>query len=113
MYLLNEVARDLLRYGLPRLRSELDAQSAMLYDYFDQHPSYTPLVAAPEHRSATTLVIETPAGSKPVMDALSAKGMKIGSGYGKHAGSHIRIANFPAHLGHTQTLLDLLQQQSA
>lgn len=112
IYLLNAVAGDIYNYGLPRLRQELEAQAVEIYRYFDEHPTYSPIVPEHAHRSVTTLVISTPNGSRPVMDALSAKGLQIGSGYGKHRDAHIRIANFPAHLGHTQHLLHLLEEHS-
>ena len=32
-----------------------------------------------------------------VIEQLAKKGLIIGSGYGKYANEHIRIANFPTH----------------
>jgi phosphoserine aminotransferase len=110
IYVLGAVARDLAAYGLTRLRTELASQAQAIHAYFDQHSNGSILATNPDHRSHTVIVGQLGASSAPVIDALSARGIKLGKGYGKHKDTHIRIANFPAHLGHTDQLLSMLEE---
>jgi len=112
IYLLGAVARDLTAYGIDRLRTETTEQATAIYDYFDRHSGYTLGAPNPAHRSQTVIVAAPTAGVAPVMDALSARGFKLGKGYGKQKDTHFRIANFPAHLGHTDQLLSYLEDHS-
>ena len=49
------------------------------------------------HRSKTTIVANTRIDSGLIIDALTKKGMILGSGYGSMKKSQIRLANFPTH----------------
>jgi phosphoserine aminotransferase len=112
IYLLGAVCRDFLAYGVDRLRSELAGQADSIYKFLDEHPHYEPFVPAP-HRSSTVIVTAASDGPRPVIDSLSPLGIKLGSGYGKLKDSHLRIANFPAHIGHTDRLIELLDKNAS
>jgi phosphoserine aminotransferase len=112
IYLLGAVARDMLAYGPDRLRSELSAQAKALYEFFDGHPHYD-ILPRSEYRSETVIVAAHRSGARPVMDSLSVAHFHLGPGYGKTKDSHFRIANFPAHIGHTERLIELFGQHAA
>lgn len=105
IYLLNRVIQDLLASDINLIRSQISAQAEQLYQAIDEHPELSPLVDDPAARSHTVIIAEVAGGNAPVMDALSGEGHHLGSGYAHLKDSHIRIANFPAHLGTTDELL--------
>jgi phosphoserine aminotransferase len=113
IYLLGAVSRDFLAYGPSKLRQELAHQSRALYEFIDLHPAFEPLVTKAGHRSHTVLVAAPAGGPAGLMDSLSGHDIKLGSGYGSTKATHIRIANFPAHVGHADRLISLLKNHSA
>jgi phosphoserine aminotransferase len=96
IYLLGKVAEDLNRIGIETVRRETDLKARKLYDFATKHPDYSVFVQNPNHRSATVVVLETKRPAEGVIEALKAKNIVLGSGYGKLKDNQIRIANFPA-----------------
>lgn len=97
IFLLNGVVKDMLKKGLAQIRKETAEKAGLLYDFFESHKKYEPLVKEGEFRSPTTLVLDVKDESKPLRKRLSVKGFIIGAGYGNYKDTHIRVANFPAH----------------
>ncbi len=96
IFLLGKVCQEMLKRGIDQMRSETDQRAEMLYQYFEQHPSWYPFVKDPAFRSQTVVVVDIPEGSQTLIDYLGEKGMIVGNGYGKMKGKQIRIANFPS-----------------
>ncbi len=96
VYLLEKVVEDLLDHGVVKMRKETEEKAKLLYDYFDKHPRYQPFVVK-EHRSPTTIVINTKGDTDKIVTKLAKKGYIVGKGYGKRKDDQIRIGNFPAH----------------
>jgi len=105
IYLLGKVTQDLLQYGVEKMRKETEEKAKLLYDFFDKHPKYKPFVTK-EHRSPTTLVIDTKGDTEKIVAKLAKKGYGVSKGYGDRNEDQIRIANFPAQtLKQVKTLL--------
>jgi phosphoserine aminotransferase len=96
IYLLGKVAEDMLNKGMKQILNETIYKSTVLYEAIKQSPYLKPYIEAEKNQSKTVIVTETPYATE-IIQVLKAKGMVIGSGYGKNKNSHIRIANFPAH----------------
>ncbi|AHM58938.1 serine-pyruvate aminotransferase/archaeal aspartate aminotransferase [Flammeovirgaceae bacterium 311] len=98
IYLLGKVAEEMNKKGIDQIRRETDQKAAIIYQALEDCNYLKLFVEKKACRSKTTIVAELhdTADSKPLMDYLSAKYMKVSSGYGKHKDKHIRIANFPA-----------------
>lgn len=105
IYLLDAVLKDILKYGIKRLRKETEEKARMLYSFFskqslrsnDLKPEhYTPFVNLREFQSITDPVIEMKRGSEGIRKFAAEKGFILGAGYGAFKDKHIRIANFPA-----------------
>ena len=96
IYLLSNVISDMLQKGITVIRKETDKKAALLYTFFDSHNSLRPLVKEKAFRSNTVIVVETPKGSKPILDTLKQQGFIVGAGYRELKEKQIRIANFPA-----------------
>lgn len=97
MYLLQRVTEDLLKKGIKTIRKETDKKAKLVYDFFDQHPRYSPFVKNKKFRSKTTIDIDVKGDTKKLLPKLAKKGFIVSSGYGNFKAQHIRIANFPAH----------------
>lgn len=99
LYLLGKVANDMLDAGLERLRAETEQKAAFVYGFYERAAWLQPLVKEARHRSKTVLVADVLGGvsSQQVVEALQAKGLTIGRGYGAYKPKQIRIANFPTH----------------
>ncbi|NJM94204.1 MAG: alanine--glyoxylate aminotransferase family protein [Cytophagales bacterium] len=111
IYLLAKVAQDMLDRGVETLRKETEFKAGMLYYTAQNHPKLRPFVQTEKWRSKTVIVAEVEDGSTPVIDALKAKGLTVGAGYGSFKSSQIRIANFPAHSKEQmQLLIDALNE---
>ena len=96
IYLLGKVAEDLLHHGVEKMKKETEQKAKLLYDFFDNHSLYKPFVS-PEHRSPTTIVINTQGDTEKILDKLKKRGYVVSRGYGERKEDQIRIANFPAH----------------
>ncbi|WP_305982440.1 aminotransferase class V-fold PLP-dependent enzyme [Roseivirga thermotolerans] len=111
IYLLGRVAGDMLEKGIDTIRHEARYKSALLYHTLEQHPELTPFVSEKHLRSQTVAVANTLGSSSAIIDALKAKGLVIGNGYGQYKGKQIRIASFPTHSKEQIELLaDLINQ---
>ncbi len=96
IFLLERVTCDLLATGLEITRAETIVKAQLIYDYFDGHLRYKPLMRG-MYRSQTTLVISAKDKADSIAAALAEKGYFISKGYRPYEKDHIRIANFPAH----------------
>lgn len=98
MYLLAKVTEDMLRRGIENIRIETNYKSALMYHTINELDFLRPYVKEEKYRSKTTLVAECiDIAPQKVIDHLRKSGLQIGTGYGPHKDSHIRIANFPTH----------------
>lgn len=96
IYLLGKVAKDMLDYGIEKIRKETEIKADMIYNFFETKTDYKPYVAEPD-RSKTTLVIDVNNTSEEIVAKLESKGFIVAKGYGKRKDMHIRIGNFPSH----------------
>lgn len=97
IYLLNKVARDMLKTGIRKIRKETDQKAKMIYSFFDKHKKYQPFIKNTQLRSPTTPVIDVSNESEKLRKKIAKHGFIIGAGYGIHKLNQIRIANFQAH----------------
>lgn len=97
IYLLNKVAGDILKTGIDKIRKETDEKSRLIYDFFENHNRYYPVVSSKKLRSPTTIVIYAKEESEKLRKRLADKGYIVGAGYGENKLTQIRIANFPSH----------------
>jgi phosphoserine aminotransferase len=97
VYLLEKVLKDMNVEGIEAVVGATERKAKKLYDFLASQKKFTPFVKKPEGQSETTIAVTVEGGSKPVIDALKADGLIVGSGYGEFKEKHIRIANFPAH----------------
>jgi phosphoserine aminotransferase len=113
MYLLSEVARDMLIIGKETMYREMLAKAALLYDAISRSSMVAPCVADSAIRSQTVLVANAKAGSKEIIQACKARGFILAGGYGIHKEDQIRIGNFPSHaMADVVTLASLLMAGS-
>ncbi|MBC8153364.1 MAG: aminotransferase class V-fold PLP-dependent enzyme [Bacteroidetes bacterium] len=96
IYLLGKIAEDFNRIGIDVIRKQTEEKARMLYKFLESSPAFSPFVAEDRHRSQTVAVADCTKPSSEVINAVKQAGMVIGSGYGKHKDTQIRIANFPA-----------------
>lgn len=58
IFLLSKVLEDMLSVGISTLRKETKEKSKMIYDFFDKHPSLTPVISDKKYRSETVITIK-------------------------------------------------------
>jgi phosphoserine aminotransferase len=105
IYLLEKVTTDLLEQGIEVTRKETRAKADLIYEYFDAHAVYKPLIQG-EYRSQTTPVISMPGKADEIAAALARQGLIVSKGYRPFEKDHLRIANFPAqNIDHIQRLI--------
>ncbi len=97
LYELGYISDIYNKRGVENLRKETEGKARMMYDFFDDHSELKPFVKNKNWRSNTVIVVETPQGSREVINKLAKKGIIVGPGYGEFKDKHIRIANFPIH----------------
>lgn len=97
IYLLGEVAKDLLARGMDEVRRETDEKAALLYKAIETGGALQAAVKDIELRSRTVIAAEVKGGSTALIEKAKARGFVIGAGYREQKASHVRIANFPAH----------------
>lgn len=97
IYLLGKIVNDMLLKGMDMIRRESKYKAALLYNLFETHEKLSPYVKERKHRSITVATSKVRGGSETLIKKLNEKGMVVGSGYGEHKSSQIRIANFPTH----------------
>ena len=97
IYLLSKVTGDMLQKGTAQIWQETKYKHAVLNHMVEQSQYLSHFVESDKHRSKTTLVANCSVPSREIIDRLQAQGLVVGSGYGHHKTSQIRIANFPTH----------------
>ncbi len=97
IYLFNEIVKDLIGYGIEKIRNETEIKSKLIYEYFGRSDYLSPFVKNVRARSKTVCVANTFGNSDLVVTGLKRYGLIIGSGYKDMKASQVRIANFPAH----------------
>lgn len=97
IYLLAKIAGDFLNRGLTAIRHETNYKAALLYQALEASRYAKPFVEDAGERSMTVVVAETGEHTKAIAEALQARGLHPGDGYGRSKASQLRFANFPAH----------------
>jgi phosphoserine aminotransferase len=97
IFLLSKVVEDMLSKGVDQIIRETNYKAAVLYQLFNDHPKLKASVDDEEIRSKTVAVADVEGGNTELMKFTAAKGLILGSGYGKSKDSQIRIASFPTH----------------
>lgn len=96
IYLLGKIAEDFNRIGIETIRKQTDEKARLLYRFLDQSDAYEAFVKTERHRSPTVIVANTKQPATDVLARAKEAGFVVGSGYGAHKTTQIRIANFPA-----------------
>lgn len=110
IYLIGKIALDMITMGKQRIINDTVYKSTLLYQSVESHPLLTPFVSDQTHRSKTTIVAKTDHAER-IISSMNSKSMILGSGYGPHKSSHVRIANFPTHSKESiEMLCDLLEK---
>jgi len=97
MYVFGNVIRDMLAFGIKKIRRETEQKAQLLYYYLDTSETLDAFVKEKQFRSPTIIVADIQKAKGDVKKILAEKGLIVGSGYGANKEKHIRIANFPAH----------------
>lgn len=110
LYLLSQVLNDMNHKGIATIRQETEEKARLIYDFLEKSQTFAPAVQNPAFRSATTIVANSKIPASELNKQLAPYDMAIGSGYGSHKDSQIRIANFPAHtVNQVQALIAKLE----
>lgn len=97
MYVLAKVIEDMQKIGIATIRSEIDHKAQLLYDFLDSEKVLSAFVQEKKLRSSTIIVADIAKVKGDIKRKLAQKGFIVGSGYGAHKETQIRIANFPTH----------------
>lgn len=98
IFLLAKVCEDMLEKGISAIRSESNYKRAVIHHAITEHTCLSHFVKDEKLRSPTISVATVEgATSHHFINALSAKGLVMGNGYGAFKGQQLRIANFPTH----------------
>ncbi|CAG4990905.1 Phosphoserine aminotransferase [Dyadobacter sp. CECT 9275] len=109
IYLLGKIAEDFNSLGVSNIRKDTERKAQLLYQFIQSHDAYSAFVNIKEYQSQTVVVANTTLPSADVIKGAKAKGLVVGSGYGEHKATQIRIANFPAtSLEQTEELIKVL-----
>jgi phosphoserine aminotransferase len=96
IYLLSRVLSD--TPGIGQVAQRIRSQARAWYELFEHHPQFQPFVPPGDNRSDTVVHLR---GEADLVQAFKQRctqgGITIGSGYGPHKATGLRIANFPAH----------------
>lgn len=110
IYLLGKIIEDLLIHGIDNIRKETEEKAKMIYDFFNNHQTYKPVVHR-KYYSMTTPVIDVQGEAENIVQQLTKKNLIVSKGYGVNPNQHIRIANFPAITKtDTQRLINALSE---
>ncbi len=98
IYLLAKICGDMLNRGIEMIRNETEYKSVLTYNAIEKSPYLKVFIPEKRYQSKTTIVAEC-VDVKPqkIIDYLMKYNIIVGTGYGKYADKHIRIANFPTH----------------
>lgn len=109
IYLLAKVSRDMLDYGIEKIREETRQKAGLIYDYFDSHYTIKPYVKDKKYRAETVTVLECD-NPIEIQDKFKEYGYALGGGYGEHKFKQFRIANFPAQtVAETKKILEIFK----
>lgn len=97
IYLLGKVVEDMLRRGIQNIRKETEYKAAVLYQVLESHLHLKPFVQNKAWQSQTVIVAECGNDTSQIANALAAKGLYPGDGYGPFKKTQLRFANFPTH----------------
>ncbi len=98
IYLLGQVANDMLQRGLKQIQNDTVYKSTILYQMMKTCEWISPFIEQDKYQSKTVAVGEINGATPSEIIAYGQeKAMVIGSGYGPYKEEHIRIANFPTH----------------
>lgn len=97
IYLLACITSDMLARGIVNIRRETDYKATLLYQLLNRHALMNAFVKEKSFQSKTVIVADCGENTGKVTDALNAKGIKPGPGYGIYQRNHLRFANFPTH----------------
>jgi len=81
---------------IENLYAKTKEKAALMYDFFQNHPKFTPAVASGRSES----VVVASGSEEDLVDLhkrLKTAGIEIGKGYGDKKTTQIRIGNFPVH----------------
>jgi phosphoserine aminotransferase len=111
IYLLGKIADDMYHKGIEKIRKDIEKKATMLYNFFDNHPSYRARTPN-RYRSKTTIIVKTMGKTEKIAKKLKEKGIIIGLGYGDKYNDEMRIANFPTHtISQVKKLLTILKTE--
>lgn len=111
IYLLSEIAKDMVHRGISQIRNDSIYKSAIMYNMLDQHELLKPFVTEKALRSDTIILIDSGGRTYDLIDYISDHKMQVGDGYGKMKGKQVRIANFPTHSKEQfEMLVDLIEK---
>lgn len=96
IYLLGQIAKDMLEIGKERVKRDTIYKAAVLYQAVNESKNLNPFVKNKNNQSKTTIVAETDKVEK-IKNFFMKKGMVLGGGYQPYQNNHLRIANFPTH----------------
>jgi phosphoserine aminotransferase len=96
IYLLGKIAEDFNKIGVKTLRKETEHKASLIYQFIEKQSGFETFVKEKANRSQTVVVTNTEMPSGDIIKNIKAKGMVVGSGYGKYKATQLRIANFPA-----------------
>lgn len=97
LYLLEKVLADMQKIGIKNIREETEKKAKLIYDFLDNNQELSAFVKNPKDRSQTIIVVQVGKNQQALKKYLEEKGYIVGSGYGEHKATQIRIANFPTH----------------
>jgi len=112
IYLLGKICREMIKYGIDKIKKETEEKSELIYEYFDKHSMIKPFVKNKKFRSKTVIALETSVYQNQIKQKLNEGGIIVGSGYGKFKDDQIRIANFPVHSKNdVMRILDIIDSE--
>ncbi len=97
IYLLGQVAKDMLQRDIGMMRQEIASGAQAIYKTLANTEGFEIFVQNEAHRSDTVIVANTSEESSQILGALAQANLVVGSGYGEYKEKQIRIANFPAN----------------
>jgi len=97
IYLLGKVIEDMKTFGIDKIRKQTEQKAKLIYDFLDNHKSFSPFVRNKIFRSQTIITVNVGDKQKIIKNYLNELGFIVGSGYGQHKDTQIRISNLPAH----------------
>ncbi|MFC2124309.1 aminotransferase class V-fold PLP-dependent enzyme [Bacteroidota bacterium] len=109
IFLLGNVAQDMIHRGIKQIRNECIYKSTIIYDALEKSETFNPGISDENYRSVVTIIAETEVNALVIREKFSAMGLMISVGEGDKRFNQIRIGNFPAHSKEQiEMLVDLL-----